>query len=472
MSKAVDAAVGTNGTSRDGRALSGVVVLAWLGLVTLGFNTTRVAGLAISDLLFAACGLVLVARLVTGQTGDLAGPTMRRNSPLILVGTILMLTGGTLSAFVAWDSLWSIQVVARLAWLTLAWFWILRTVCRDRFLLAKAVNGWRIGVVVQAVVAVVSDLGIVHVGTENIEGRQTAFFAQPNELATLLAVGLPLFILDVPGRGEGMDERRSMAVRFTQIGLIGWAIASTGSMTGTLAAAAGAVAAIAVAAVTKGRAATTRRRNPLRPLVAIGIVIGGLTVLSTSDLPVVERFTRFQEGDAGVEASVETRELRNEQAIERLPDTIVVGTGLQLQGTASARFGATRGLNPNAIDGIHNMYLKVAHEAGVPALIGLLLIILAGFQQAWRLALNTSGTALHGLAAAVLGASAAACVQAMFHPIVYQRYFWVASAMTTCLWAVRRNELRLGQPATRVPDAHGARGRPAAARNAGARPSR
>ena len=425
------------------RAVSGALALAWLGFVTMGFNTTRLGGLAVSDLFFLCCGGVIVARLLMGRTGDLADAAMRRTSPLILFGSVLLLTMGTVSSFNSWDGMGSVQVVVRLGWLTLAWFWILRAVCRDRFALARIVGGWRIGVLITAGVGVAGDLGLLHVGVANAEGRQTAFFAQPNEFAAMLAIALPLFVLDAPGPDADLQGSRRTTLRFGFIAFIVWGIASSGSMTGTISAALGSATTLLVLALTKGRISARGRRNPLAPFIAVVAVVAGIFVLSTSDLPVVERFTRLESGDSYIQSSVQTREDRNSEAIQKLPNTIVSGTGLQLQGDAATRVGASsHGTDPDAVIAIHNMYLKVAHEAGVPALIGLLMMLLTAYRQAWRLAVNTRGTPLHRLSAGFLGALAAASCQAMFHPIVYQRYFWVTIAMITCLWSVRRGELR------------------------------
>jgi O-Antigen ligase len=433
---------GSAGRGRPRRRRIGVALgLAWLGLATLGFNTTRAGGLAISDLLFVACGCVVAVKLLTGRDADLASRPMRKTSPLIYVGSLLMLTAGTLSAFTAWDGFLSMQVVARFAWLTLIWFWLLRAVTRDRDALAVVGGGWRLAVLITAVLGAAGELGIIHVGVENVEGRQTAFFGQPNEYAIFLGIALPLFVFDTPDPRGGSGDRRPMALRLGLVGLLAFAIATSGSLTATFSCMVG-LAAAGVLMLFTHRRTSRRRRSPLGPMLGAVVAAIGLFLLSTSDLSVVERFTRYQEGDSGLEDSVQTREDRNEQAIELLPETLVVGTGLQLQGDAGDRARAITGVNPKAVLGIHNMYLKTAHEGGVPALVGLLIIMIAVFNQVFRLSFNTRGTELHRLSVALFGALVTGATQAMFHPLAYQRYFWMGFAFVTCVWAVRRQELR------------------------------
>lgn len=423
--------------ARPGAALG----LAIAGMATLGFNSTRMASLAVSDLLFLACGFVIVVQMLNGDSRDLATPEMRRASPIVMAGSILLLTAGALSSFGAWDVYGSVQVVMRFVWLTFIWFWILRAICRDRHALFLLARGWRAGVLITALIGVISEVGIMQIGATNAEGRQTGFFAHPNEFAALLAVGLPLLALDVPSPDGTREGRRSMALRLGLVGVTLVGIASSGSMTATLSAVAGVGAAFAIMLLS-GASRSGRQRNPVTGLVILVVTAVGLFFLSTSDLPVVERFTRLQEGDRYVEASIGERENRNNRAIQKLPDTIVVGTGLQLPEGGATRVGEVIAVDPESVRGIHNMYLKVAHEAGVPGLVGLLVVMLASLNQCWRLALNTRGTELDRLSAALFGATIAAACQAMFHPIVYQRYFWITMAMTGCLWAVRRQELR------------------------------
>ena len=87
------------------------------------------------------------------------------------------------------------------------------------------------------------------------------------------------------------------------------------------------------------------------------------------------------------------------------------------------------------------MHLKLLHESGLPALVGLWIIIYAIGRQAVRLVVVNRGTALFGASLALLGGFVAVNVSAMFGPTAYARHFWLPFAMIGCLWTVRRREL-------------------------------
>jgi hypothetical protein len=417
------------------------LTLAFLGMATLGFNRSRLAGLAVSDLLFVACAMVLVAKLLVGDERGLAARSSRRMSPLVMAGTVILLTFGTLSSFRSWDPLGSMQVVARFAWLTLIWFWILRLVARDREALYKLLSGWRIAILTSAFFAVIGQLGIYVAGMLPGENRQMAFFFHPNELASLLVFGFPLFVLDVPRPpGQAPSTLRRVALS----AFVLWAVMTTGSMTAFFTAGVGLLVSGLAFVATRGRARLRRHTG----FVAVGLgtlAVVGLFFASNSDLPVFERFTRYSEGDAGIEDSVGTRARLNEAVIDRLDDTLIVGTGLQLQGTQVgnqvARIG--EGVSaPGVVTGVHNMFLKLIHEGGVTSLVGLVIVVLATLRLTWRTALVSRDTELYPVAVALLAAIVASNAMAQFGPIAYQRYYWAPVAMATCLWTVRRQELR------------------------------
>jgi O-antigen ligase len=411
-----------------------------LSVVAMGFNRWRVADYPLSDFVFMLAAGIIAVRLLTGRTRTLAPADARRSSPLIFIGALTMLTAGTLSSFGAWNAAGSIGVVFRLAWLTLIWFWILRTIATDRAVFDRLLGAWRIALLFNAVIAAVTELGLANFTVDNAENRQTAFFSHPNDFAGFLVVGVPLILLGVP-RSEGRRRGRDVVRRLAEIGLLVFALATTGSMSAALGGAAGLLAALAAMAVTRGRQRRRRRQQPLVVMLGVAVVGIGVVMLSVSDLPIVSRITQLSEGGSGVNASVASREERNTYVLTRADEYLLVGIGLDAQNThkLEAAGAAAEGL-PGS--GVHNMHLKILLEAGLPALIGLWIILGVTLRQLWRLMLHTRNDPLHTTAVALFGSVVAVNVFALFQPTLFHRYYWFTIAMTGALWSLRREEMR------------------------------
>lgn len=420
----------------DGLALT----FAFLGMATLGFNRTRVASLAVSDLFFLACALTIGFKILAGDTRDLASPSARRTPPLVLAGTIVLLTFSVLSAFNSWSPLVSMQVVLRFAWLTLVWYWVVRSVARDREALYKLLSGWRIAILLSALFAILGQIGAFPAGEFEGENRQMALMGHPNELACILTFGLPLIVFDVPRRA---GKPASTLRRVGLTAFVAYAVTTTGSMTAFFTMVV-ALAACAVAVpISRGRL-RLRRHTGVVSIALCTLAIAGIVVASNSELPVFQRFERYQQGDSGIEDSIGTRDELNDAVIANLDNVLFVGTGLQLQGDNVARLGSG-GLRPGTVEGIHNMYLKLIYEAGMPAFIGLMILVLAALRQSWQTALASRDTDLHPAAVALVASIVAGNTMVQFAPVAYQRYYWAPAAMAACLWAVRREELRVAR---------------------------
>jgi O-antigen ligase len=414
------------------------VDLTCVGLATMGFNRWRVADYPISDFVFVAAASVIVLRLLTGRARTLAPAESRRSSVLILFGALIMLTAGTLSSFSAWDPLGSMGVVLRLGWLTLVWFWILRSVTTSRAIFERLLQAWRIALLSSAAIAALGQIGITSWTVANGENRQTAFFGHPNDLAGFLVAGLPIIVLALPR--PATRSRTATLRQLAEIGLMGFGIAATGSMSAVLGAIAGGVATFTAIAVTRhpGR---RRRRHPLFVMSMVAVAAIGLVLLSSSDVPVIARITRLGDSSSGVNTSVESRGLKDKYVTDRVDELLVVGIGLDPQS------GGKVAPIPNASaknqgSGVHNMYLKVLLESGLPALIGLWIIIGTTFRQVWRLMVNTRDDALHPITAALFGSLVTINVFAMFQPTLFHRFYWLPIALVGTLWARRREELR------------------------------
>ena len=408
----------------------------------ISFNTVRIAEFTVSDMVFVISAGVIMTRLLTGRTRDLAPADSRRSSPLVLVGSVLLLTGATLSSLGAWKPLESIGVVLRLAWLTLVWFWILRSVCVDRSALNRLLRGWRLTLILAAIAGVLGELGVHALAATNAESRQAGFFDHPNELGGLLATGLPLLILGLPWK-DGERKGTPLLTRLGVLGLVGFSLASTGSITAFLAAVVSIGITLGIVVFGKRERRRVRRSTPLITIAITGVLCVGTLWLATSDLPIVDRLTRLSEGNSSVNSSVSSRSSLNDFVIGHIDEVLLVGIGLDkgsLDEAIQNGRSDTAPLTEHA-SVIHNIHLRVLFESGLPALVGLWILIAVGLRQGKRLiAYTREDDELRPIAIALVGSMVACNVFALFQPILFHRYYWLPVALTSALWALVRSE--------------------------------
>jgi len=432
--------------------------LSLLGLFTISFNSTRIAGWAISDLLFVLAAFVIVLKIVAGESRDLAPAASRRSPRMVLVGTLVLLTGGTISSLLAPAPASSMLVMARFAWLTIVWFWILRSVCRSRGDLFRMVAAWRNGLIVSSIAALLGSIGVPMFATDYNYGRQAAFTFHPGELMNFLLPGLQVAIAVALVLPASPRSTRTARWSFAVAGMLSYALFTTGSTSGLVATGGGLVGMVWVAVAARmlarptadGRRQRRRSRSPLTIMVGVLMILLGVSLLYNSNLPIRERLDLLREGDAGLESSVASRERANEDILNDLDHYLLIGLGPNLQ------LGATGASRPEQLmvtiqgdlhNGVHNMWLKMVYEEGIPALVGLWLILGAVTRAAYRLVLRTRGTDLHPLAIGLFGGFVAVNVSSMFGPVAFSRHFWLPIALIGCLWEVRRRELRSEPPA-------------------------
>jgi O-antigen ligase len=427
---------------RGGGPIGLPLALGWLGMATMGLNVVRVAGYPLSDFIFLALAGVMFAQLLVGDDSRLAPPTARRSSQYVMLGSVILLTAGVLSSFRSWNPEESLTVVARLGYVTLLWFWIVRAVTPTRRALNVLLSGWRVGIMLIAVVTILAEVGVLNLGVDNPEERQTAFSTHPNNLAGYLLVGLPLLMMRLPRRPHHTRQRESLA-RLVAVGIVMYAITTTGSMTGFLSAVLAIVVTIAITLLIPPVDSARRRVHPLAVMAGTVVVAIGVGLLASSDLPVVERFQRLEEGDAGVTTSAQHRGRLNAAVIDRFDDWLIVGVGLDHASVYAS--GITDDVTVTG--SVHNMYLKVLFEAGLPALIGLMIILGATLRAALMLVMNTRDNELYPVAVAALASVVAAFAFAFFGPVLFERYFWLPVAIVWCLWALRREELKRAREA-------------------------
>ncbi|HKE72351.1 MAG TPA: O-antigen ligase family protein [Acidimicrobiales bacterium] len=420
------------------RSPKGVALwLAILGMGTLSFNVTRVGGFTVADLFFLASAGAIVFELITDTDQLLAPKRYRAGSQLVLVGALLLLTFETISALESWAPLASMMVVVRMGWTTLLWFWLVRTVSRDREAYMSLIRAYQVSVVVSAIAGLLGYYGIAFVSTDWGD-RQAALTYHPGEFMNFMISGFWFFLMPtiMPDHG-GVWPQRSNLKWGVSIPLLALAIFSTGSTSALLALGASVLTVGGVALVAgSGRA---RRRSPIATLALVGLAAAGMFALATSHAPIVERLN----GDtAGLDGSIESRERSNSAIVDEFDHYLVVGIGpFFASGAGSSVAESQVGAGGVIHNGVHNMWLKTLYESGLVSLVGLWIIILATARQAYRLVLATRNTALYPIALACVGSLTCAVVSSQFGPTNYARHFWLPFALISGLWAVRRHEL-------------------------------
>lgn len=419
------------------RRASLAINFAAAGIVLMGFNRIRVAGWTPSDACFIASMAVIIADLLTGRSAALAPKRSRRSSPPILVATIVLLTAGTLSAFQAFSPAMSMGVVLRLGWILLGFFWVLRAVAPDPERLMKLLSAWRVMTMLNAAIAVTGQLGLTNFSAPNAENRQAGFFDQPNEFAGVLVIGIPLFVLGIPRKKEYPTDGQELFARAWRTAFVVYALATTGSMTNILAASVGLLVLLAAGGWRHMRRPGKAYSSPLLPMVVLLVATLGIVALANSDLPVVERFTRYTSGDNYVTGSVNERKSLNADVTNNFDQLLVVGRGF-----SSVTFDDRGRDDSKDNPATHNMYLLLLLQAGLPALVALACILGFTASHAIRLVNYTRGSPLHPVAIALLASFASANTFALFQPTQYQRYYWLTPALIGVLWAICREDVR------------------------------
>jgi hypothetical protein len=416
--------------------MGGALFLACLGLALLGFNRFRVAGTPISDIVFLVGAVVTGLKMLSGNTGDLSPHAMRRTSPPILLGTILLGAAGTIACFQSFTPADSFVQVLRIVWITLVWFWFLRAVTPDRTALNRLFKAFEVTIVISCAGAIAGYFGLVHLTHDNPDNRQAAWFGHPNELGGLLIMAMPLVVMGVPWRAE--QTTKLPWRRIAMFGLVGFAIGTTGSLTAFISTGVGLALCLGLSVLTKGpRAPGARAPSPIPILLGMVVAVAALAWLFSSDLPVIDRLTQLEGGDSAVNESVSSRTNVNDYVIGNFDNSLVTGVGLDANtnfvSEQDGQVGASR---------VHNMFLKLLYETGVPGLVGLLVVVAASVRQAWLLVLNTRGTPLHAVSIGLMSSILSINAFAMFQPVFAQRFYWLPLAFVSVLWALRRQELR------------------------------
>lgn len=429
------------------RSRGAALTLAMMGTATMSYTTLRFGPILLSDLLFVAAMSVILVKWLTGNDSDLAPAEQRRGSSVFLAGALLLITGGILSSLRSWDPMDSIGVVLRFAWVTLVWFWIMRTVCRDRTDLAHLLRAWKVAALLTAIAAILGQLGIAFTST-HLGSRQVGLSGHPNHLAGQIAAAFVLYALAVPRSGGG-SRRRERLRWLAGLGVVTTGLFVSGSISGVAAVAVALAVVGLVYAVTNRGRVRPRRRSPLAPVTALILVVVATFLLLTSDLAVVDRIMLYREGDVYVTESVDSRGERNEYVTAHFERYLVVGLGFTTSSFSHSY------LDPNDPSqrsfGVHNMHLGVLYQAGLPALFGIVVMLLAT-GRLLAILLRHTDQELYLVTLGLIGCFVAVNFVSFVQPTAFDRFFWMPAAMTTCLWSVRRQELRQAAASGPGPD--------------------
>lgn len=216
-------------------------------------------------------------------------------------------------------------------------------------------------------------------------GYVTATFVARATYATYAGLGLVVtlvLLLEALRRIGSPGQLRATLIRLAEAGFAPWLLAAVlatlgtalllaGSRGGVIAAAAGVIAALATFGMTR----LARRRTWMTASVAV--FLAGLLLLGFSGQTVMKRFTAFAEpspetlgsGDFGRAAVFEL----TARSISKQP---LAGTGLgSFPGVFFAERDAGFGASPKTYRRVHNTYLELALEMGLPAFIVLQLLL-------------------------------------------------------------------------------------------------
>jgi O-antigen ligase len=254
-----------------------------------------------------------------------------------------------------------------------------------------------------ALLAVLQIVGIT--ATHEYAGRVSALGENPNDLTTLLSLGLLVLVGLAYGRQRGSGRRRLFAV--IGFGFLGAVIVSLGSRGGLLALLVGTLGFLAK------RATLPKKLVLLLAGVVILIVLG---VASYSDQAMRERWTRTLEtGDmAG-------REKIYPMAWKTFLDRPFLGWGpVRHNFELGSRLGylLTNGL---MYRDQHNVYLWVLDESG---LVGGVLFF-AGLALCWSAAVRARRGIEGALPVALMICLSVACLKGSYH---YRKFFWIVLA--------------------------------------------
>lgn len=402
------------------------------GMATVGMTALRVAGWTLSDLFFLAASMVILLRLLTGRARTLAPVVTRRSSPGILIGLLLFSAGALIASLGrSLDVAGSALALARVSYITIVWFWTVRSVASSERTYRRLLLAAVVGAVVHALIGIGQDVTGANAGAPGW-GRSTGLSDHFGDLGISVGSMIPVLALwrrESPGRSI-WDPLRVVGLLI----LLG-GVASSGSMTPL-----GAVIVGMCIAVIVPRLAVPglRRRRRLAAPAMLAFAVIGLLATGSLDLSVQTRFSELTSGDADVKSSAESRSVQAEIATAEIVRSPIVGVGLDPTSNMVSHEGESHQ--------VHNFYIRVLYEAGIFGLLGLMLILALIARQVWQLVRVLRNTSLSWVPPALVGSFSMVLVSAFFGPVLYGRISWLPMALVNALYGLARGN-RLRSPA-------------------------
>jgi O-antigen ligase len=387
-------------------------LLYYLGAATLGLLTLRpFAGLTLSDLFFlSSFALAIASQLLSRRSTGLVEQRM-------VLGGLIYAAGALMSAFGGEDSLASLNVVVRLLFLVIGWFWLSTVLLRTPDQVRLALTLWVLSAGAGGIAALVQlTAGDVIPGSSPVWSRMTGFTNHPVDLGGVTAVALigGLALLVSPS-GPRM---RLLAVAATAACVLG--VLLSGAVSALLA------AALAFMAIILLHLRGNRRTTVIACMVLVSMAMLFLqSQFETSATPGSRiRTTTSEEG------SLSSRVDIIEQAASRIVSNPILGVGPIPGGTPI-----------DGADGpqVHNPWLATWFEAGIFGLAGFSVIVMGAISIGVRATRSSDSTA-RALALGLAWAFATYLIFGLAQPTLYVRYGWIPVALLAALWAQTRRE--------------------------------
>ncbi|MDQ6898005.1 MAG: hypothetical protein M3072_00575 [Candidatus Dormibacteraeota bacterium] len=404
-------------TGSDGLRLHRLLYYASM-LLLAELVVRPVAGFTISDLLFLAAVVLVVLQVRVARLEGVGSLP-----PGLVYGVLLFAVGGGFASLASQELLPSLAVVARFVYLTLVWFWLGAMVLRTAGHVMVATLTWSLSVAVSGVAAI-TQFFVHGLAPVQFSGRLVGLTGHPNDLGGLSSIALvPVVMLSTrPGVRLSVRLLTMLMVACTVAGII-----LSGSVGGVLASAV-ALCWFLPALLRTGHLAQVRKRYLVAGLMVAAAA--GSWLLSQPASSAYSPISRIPAVVGNVNPQEATGLARldvDRQAAAAIVEQPLLGNGLD----DDSAFQQAGGL-------VHNMLLGAWFGGGLPAMVGVLMV-LGSVALVARSVTRDAGSNQERVMALSLTASLLSFVVfGMTAPILYVRYGWVPGALLIALRAAQQ----------------------------------